>query len=188
MSEMRRGLPQAVAVATILAARGARRRYAVLMCGIAGIIGRDATVQTAQAMSARIAHRGPDGDGIWQAAGVALAHRRLAILDPTAAGAQPMQLGAHVLTYNGELYNFHALRASIDVPLHSNCDTEVLLHLLARDGTAPFEKAVRGMLPKGVLGREMITKLKLYTTPDHPHAAQKPLPLPSPSRGGGATS
>ncbi len=61
-------------------------------------------------------------------------------------------------------------------------------HLLARDGTAPFEKAVRGMLPKGVLGREMITKLKLYTTPDHPHAAQKPLPLPSPSRGGGATS
>ena len=104
------------------------------MCGIAGIIGREASADAAQAMSARIAHRGPDGDGIWQAAGVALAHRRLAILDPTPAGAQPMQFGAHVLTYNGELYNFHALRASIDAPLHSNCDTEVLLHLLARDG------------------------------------------------------
>ena len=53
-------------------------------------------------------------------------------------------------------------------------------HLLARDGTFPVEKAVKGMLPKGVLGRQMITKLKLYTTPDHPHAAQKPLPLPTP--------
>ena len=104
------------------------------MCGIAGIIGREASAEAAQAMSARIAHRGPDGDGIWQAPGVALAHRRLAILDPSAAGAQPMQLGAHVLTYNGELYNFHALRASVAAPLHSNCDTEVLLHLLTRDG------------------------------------------------------
>jgi large subunit ribosomal protein L13 len=55
-------------------------------------------------------------------------------------------------------------------------------HLLARDATVPLEKAVRGMLPKGVLGREMITKLKLYATPDHPHAAQKPLPLPVPSK------
>ena len=50
-------------------------------------------------------------------------------------------------------------------------------HLLARDGTFPVEKAVKGMLPKGVLGRQMLTKLKLYTTPDHPHAAQKPQPL-----------
>ena len=50
-------------------------------------------------------------------------------------------------------------------------------HLLARDGTLPVEKAVKGMLPKGVLGRQMLTKLKLYSTPDHPHAAQKPLPL-----------
>jgi large subunit ribosomal protein L13 len=50
-------------------------------------------------------------------------------------------------------------------------------HLLARDGAFPIEKAVRGMLPKGVLGREMLTKLKIYTTPDHPHAAQKPQPL-----------
>jgi large subunit ribosomal protein L13 len=52
-------------------------------------------------------------------------------------------------------------------------------HLLARKPTFPIEKAVKGMLPKNVLGREMITKLKVYATPDHPHAAQKPLPLPS---------
>jgi len=53
--------------------------------------------------------------------------------------------------------------------------------LLSRDGTFPVEKAVRGMLPKGVLGRQMITKLKLYSTLDHPHGAQKPLPLTSPT-------
>ena len=50
-------------------------------------------------------------------------------------------------------------------------------HLLARDPTFPVEKAVKGMLPKGVLGRQMLSKLKVYATPDHPHAAQKPLPL-----------
>ncbi len=50
-------------------------------------------------------------------------------------------------------------------------------HLLARKPAFPIEKAVRGMLPKNVLGREMITKLKVYATPDHPHAAQKPQPL-----------
>jgi large subunit ribosomal protein L13 len=50
-------------------------------------------------------------------------------------------------------------------------------HLLARKGTFPVEKAVRGMLPKGVLGRQMLTKLKVYTTPDHPHTAQSPRAL-----------
>jgi large subunit ribosomal protein L13 len=50
-------------------------------------------------------------------------------------------------------------------------------HLLARKATFPLEKAVRGMLPKGVLGRQMLTKLKLYAAPDHPHAAQNPAPL-----------
>jgi large subunit ribosomal protein L13 len=47
-------------------------------------------------------------------------------------------------------------------------------HLLERKPTFPIEKAVKGMLPKNVLGREMLTKLKVYATPDHPHAAQKP--------------
>src|ERR1700730_18335103 len=46
-------------------------------------------------------------------------------------------------------------------------------HLLARDPVFPIEKAVKGMLPKNVLGREMITKLKVYATPDHPQAAQQ---------------
>ena len=50
-------------------------------------------------------------------------------------------------------------------------------HLLARKPAFVIEKAVKGMLPKGVLGRRMFTKLKVYATPDHPHAAQKPQPL-----------
>ena len=50
-------------------------------------------------------------------------------------------------------------------------------HLLERNPTFPVEKAVKGMLPKGVLGRQMLTKLKVYATPDHPHAAQKPQAL-----------
>ncbi len=53
-------------------------------------------------------------------------------------------------------------------------------NLLARDPVFPVEKAVRGMLPKGVLGRQMITKLKIYATPDHPHGAQQPRPLQHP--------
>jgi large subunit ribosomal protein L13 len=51
--------------------------------------------------------------------------------------------------------------------------------LLERKPTFPVEKAVKGMLPKNVLGRAMFTKLKVYATPDHPHAAQKPQPLPA---------
>ncbi len=54
---------------------------------------------------------------------------------------------------------------------------EAYRHLLERKPEVPIEKAVRGMLPKNVLGRQMITKLKVYATPDHPHAAQKPQPL-----------
>jgi large subunit ribosomal protein L13 len=50
-------------------------------------------------------------------------------------------------------------------------------HLLARKPEFPIEKAVKGMLPKNVLGRSMLTKLKVYASPDHPHAAQKPQPL-----------
>jgi large subunit ribosomal protein L13 len=55
--------------------------------------------------------------------------------------------------------------------------SESYRHLLERKPELPIEKAVKGMLPKNVLGREMLTKLKVYATPDHPHAAQQPKPL-----------
>ena len=55
---------------------------------------------------------------------------------------------------------------------------EAYRSLLERKPEWPIEKAVKGMLPKNVLGREMFTKLKVYATPDHPHAAQQPKPFP----------
>jgi asparagine synthase (glutamine-hydrolysing) len=110
------------------------------MCGIAGIIAPHASLDAVRAMSTRLRHRGPDGDGVWSQDGAALAHRRLAIIDLSAAGAQPMCLGPHVLTYNGEIYNYLALRATLPGPFHSHCDTEVLLQLLARDGKACLER------------------------------------------------
>ena len=102
------------------------------MCGIAGIIGSYSSVETVNAMSQRLRHRGPDGEGVWSAPGVVFGHRRLSILDLTEGGHQPMVLGAHVLTYNGEIYNHEQLRATLPGPWHSSGDTEVLLHLLAR--------------------------------------------------------
>jgi len=55
--------------------------------------------------------------------------------------------------------------------------TESYAHLMERKPELPIVKAVKGMLPKSILGRELLTKLKVYAGPDHPHAAQKPQPL-----------
>lgn len=80
----------------------------------------------------RLAHRGPDGEGLWQESGVTLGHRRLAILDTTSAGHQPMHSadGRYVATYNGEIYNFLEIRQELEALGHSfrsKSDTEVLL-------------------------------------------------------------
>ena len=90
------------------------------MCGIVGFLDRGGSMPTeelgrlTQAMAATLALRGPDGHGVWvdEAAGIGLGHRRLSIIDVSQAGAQPMvsRCGRYVLTYNGEIYNFAALR------------------------------------------------------------------------------
>lgn len=85
-------------------------------------------------MTARLRHRGPDDSGLWEAPGVALGHTRLAILDLSPAGHQPMVLGDYVITYNGEIYNFRELRARLPGPFLSASDTEVLLHLYREHG------------------------------------------------------
>ncbi len=71
---------------------------------------------------------------------------------------------------DGKLYQHHS-----GIP--GGFKSESYRHLLARKPEFPIEKAVKGMLPKNVLGRSMLTKLKIYASPDHPHAAQKPQPL-----------
>lgn len=105
------------------------------MCGIAGILARRAVRPEAiDVMLTQMAHRGPDGEGAWFSddGTIAIGHRRLAVIDPTPAGAQPMAdpTGQYVLTFNGEIYNYleiaERLRAE-GVSLRSQCDTEVLL-------------------------------------------------------------
>ncbi len=112
------------------------------MCGITGIIGPKASLDAVGRMSQRLAHRGPDGEGIWSARGAVLAHRRLSILDLSEAAHQPMVYGSHVLSYNGELYNHESLRSGLPGPWHSTGDTEVLLHLLSREGSACLARLV----------------------------------------------
>jgi asparagine synthase (glutamine-hydrolysing) len=112
------------------------------MCGIAGIIGPQASAEIALSMAQRLRHRGPDGDGVWTEAGVALSHRRLAIQDLTDAGSQPMVFGPHVLTYNGELYNHERLRGALPGPWSSSGDTEVVLRLLATEGASCLTRLV----------------------------------------------
>ncbi len=122
------------------------------MCGIVGILGAAATPETAVEMAQRLRHRGPDGDGLFYEPGIALAHRRLAILDLSDSGRQPMIEADHVLTYNGELYNHPALRARLQGPWRSTGDTEVLLRLLVRDREAALEQLV-GMFAFGLWDR-----------------------------------
>lgn len=107
------------------------------MCGIAGIVGPSDARRIVAQMTARLAHRGPDGDGLWSAPinadrSVHLGHRRLAILDLSEAGAQPMLAdgGALALTFNGEIYNYLEVRAelkALGVTFHSDSDSEVIL-------------------------------------------------------------
>ncbi len=120
------------------------------MCGIAGVLDyqqRGLTINPVHVdrMVDSLAHRGPNGRGVWRADGIALGHRRLSVLDPTAAGAQPMHYAARqlVVTYNGEIYNFKELRAELQVAGHrfqTECDTEVLLAAYAEWGTAAVER------------------------------------------------
>lgn len=103
------------------------------MCGIAGIFRADGAPperETLEFMNRVQAHRGPDGNGIFREGPVGLAHVRLAIIDLSEAGHQPLTLENHTISYNGEVYNFAALRRELEGLGHSfrsDCDTEVVL-------------------------------------------------------------
>jgi asparagine synthase (glutamine-hydrolysing) len=116
------------------------------MCGIAGYWG-DFSSNLLPAMNDAIAHRGPDDCGTYldAEAGIGLAHRRLAIIDLSPEGHQPMWDPARraALVYNGETYNFRELRselAAAGTVFRGHSDTEVLLHLYLRDGTKMLER------------------------------------------------
>ncbi|HRQ72584.1 MAG TPA: asparagine synthase (glutamine-hydrolyzing) [Phycisphaerales bacterium] len=135
------------------------------MCGIAGVCRTvdDAqwTVDTprgewggvaraiVERMASSLSHRGPDGGGVYVGRGVVLGHRRLAVIDPSPAGQQPMTTpdGRFTIVYNGMLYNdaeIRAARAGDGVAFRSSCDTETVLHHLAAIGASGLG-SMRGM-------------------------------------------
>jgi len=123
------------------------------MCGITGIFQRDGRpVDPAllKAMTRSLAHRGPDGEGIWCQGEVGLGHRRLAIRDPSEAGRQPMSDpdGTVWVSFNGEIYNDASLRNELecrhDFCFHSDCDAELLPAAWLAWGEGMFER-LQGM-------------------------------------------
>ncbi|MBC00764.1 MAG: asparagine synthase (glutamine-hydrolyzing) [Rhodobacteraceae bacterium] len=137
------------------------------MCGIAGLFKPDGASEAdegvATAMRDALTHRGPDAAGLWRdpAAGIVLAHRRLSIIDVSAAGAQPMQspCGRYTLSYNGEIYNYLEMREELEelgaAPVwQGHSDTEVLLAGIARWGLAATLTRANGMFALALWDRE----------------------------------
>ncbi|MFN8016926.1 MAG: asparagine synthase (glutamine-hydrolyzing) [Acidimicrobiales bacterium] len=137
------------------------------MCGIAGLFDpsrtrpAEALLAQAVAMGATIRHRGPDADGTWSDpdAGIALAHRRLAVVGLGPEGAQPMASasGRWVITYNGEIYNAPKLAKQLEatgVRLRGTSDTEVLVEALDAWGVARTLELLNGMFAFAAWDRE----------------------------------
>ncbi len=152
------------------------------MCGIAGFwspaLAASVRREAVRAMTLRLAHRGPDADGHWVPADtpIALGHRRLAILDLSATGAQPMwsASGRYILSFNGEIYNFRALRDRLHAAgavFRGTSDTEVLLAGFEAWGMVPTLREATGMFALAVwdvreqelvLSRDRVGEKPLY--------------------------
>jgi asparagine synthase (glutamine-hydrolysing) len=153
------------------------------MCGIVGFFGSvgPASQDTAvvRRMADLIRHRGPDDDGVWgdAEAGIALAQRRLAIIDLSPAGHQPMHSACkrYVMVFNGEIYNYQEIRRKLDAEAASawrgHSDTEVLLEAIARWGLKQALKLCVGMFALAlwdrsertlVLARDRLGEKPLY--------------------------
>jgi asparagine synthase (glutamine-hydrolysing) len=122
------------------------------VCGLSGDVrfdGFPADRAAVARMTARLRSRGPDGEGAWDDGWIALGHRRLAIIDPSDAGAQPMvdEALALAVVFNRCIYNHEALRAELRGRGHvfrSTSDTEVLLKAYAADGRARIARGPGG--------------------------------------------
>lgn len=118
------------------------------MCGITGIFNLDnepASSVILQRMTNAIAHRGPDGEGFYVDGPIGLGHRRLAIIDLSPSGHQPMMTtdGNYVLIYNGEMYNFQEIRLELEAhghQFHSRTDSEVVLHAYIQWGARCLDR------------------------------------------------
>ncbi|TKB47294.1 MAG: asparagine synthetase B, partial [Mesorhizobium sp.] len=153
------------------------------MCGIAGILLASDSADTRplraiEQMTAALRHRGPDGEAFWVncESGVAFGHRRLAIVDLSEAGRQPMhsESGRYVITFNGEIYNFRDLRRELESTGHhfrSASDTEVMLAAVESWGLEKALTRFAGMFALGLwdlktrtlhLARDRMGKKPLY--------------------------
>ncbi len=170
------------------------------MCGIAGIVFRDppgeAAGRTVADMVSILAHRGPDGNGTYLDGPCALGHTRLAILDLSTAGDQPMHTanGRYCITYNGEVYNYRELRAELEQAGYvfaSTSDTEVVLNAYAAWGSESVQR-FNGMFAFAIWDRDEqtlflardrygIKPLYYASTPDFHFASELKALLCSPS-------
>jgi asparagine synthase (glutamine-hydrolysing) len=140
------------------------------MCGIAGMVdwraalSADALRSIGEAMIETVRHRGPDAGAVWIDAegGVALGQRRLAIIDLSPGGAQPMHSAdrRHVITFNGEIYNYLDIRRELEAagrPIRSDSDTEVLLEACALWGVEEAIERAIGMFAFALWDRKTRT-------------------------------
>src|SRR5687767_6476568 len=121
------------------------------MCGISGFVdfAKKSSSELLHRMSDPLSHRGPDGEGAFFTEGsnfqLGLAHKRLAILDLTGCGQQPMQFKKLHITFNGEIYNFKEIRlelSGIGCTFKSNSDTEVILQAYYKWGESCVKKFI----------------------------------------------
>jgi asparagine synthase (glutamine-hydrolysing) len=136
------------------------------MCGLVGLLNsrlaNDETERVVRTMARKLAHRGPDGEGFWfdHECRVAFGHRRLAVVDLSPAGAQPMisSSGRNVFIFNGEIYNHAELRRRLDCaaprPWRGHCDAEVLLEAIDAWGLETALKAVNGQFAIAVWDKD----------------------------------
>src|SRR4030067_1640910 len=126
------------------------------MCGITGFITdnhrENSTGELVRKMTTILSHRGPDGNQAWldEQNGIAIGHARLAVIDLSASGAQPMHSssGRYVITYNGEIYNRDELLHQLEgkgIRFRGHSDTEVLLEACAAFGVRPAVERMIGM-------------------------------------------
>ncbi|MBT4880668.1 MAG: asparagine synthase (glutamine-hydrolyzing) [Alphaproteobacteria bacterium] len=129
------------------------------MCGFAGFFDFQKSLRTQEyafvvdKMATTLTHRGPDDSGVWvdESKGIALGFRRLSIMDLSVEGHQPMlsKDGRYVIVFNGEIYNFKALRQQLDqerkIPWNGHSDTEVLVESVAHWGFHKTLEALEGM-------------------------------------------
>lgn len=153
------------------------------MCGIAGVFHRDrqarVDIDLVRNMTELLMHRGPDDGGVVRFGPAAFGHRRLSILDLSPLGHQPMATAdrRYWITFNGEIYNYQALRAELEakgIQFRTRTDTEVLLYLFREEGERCVER-LNGMFAFGIydvhlhtlfLARDRLGKKPLYLWDD----------------------